>query len=159
MPGDSGDGQDQGVEETALAATRIRTLIVDDQESVRIVVRLLLQSEPDIEIVGEARNGAEALRMVSLHQPEIVVMDVDMPVLDGLSATKQVLMSHPDTKVIIFSANRTSDYVEKAMEIGACGYVTKPASRKDLVKMVREVHDGVAVPRFVRTNTAGFDPN
>ena len=103
---------------------------------------MLLEVAGDIEIVGEAKTGREAVRLARKLRPAVVVMDIAMPVLNGLEATRQVLKAVPATKVLILSAHGDDAYVEEVIALGASGYITKQSSAKDLSKAVREVQKG-----------------
>jgi CheY-like chemotaxis protein len=123
-------------------AKRIRVLIVDDHEAVRTVLRALLATESDFNVVAEAANGREAVELAGACHPDVIIMDLNMPVLDGVSATREALRVSPESKVIVFSANRESSSVQKSIAAGAVGYICKPASRKVLMAALRAVHDG-----------------
>lgn len=122
--------------------TRIAVLLADDHTLVREGLRALLLSETDIEIVGEARNGREAVRCCEEMRPDIVLMDVGMPRLNGLEAARQILAKGPRPRIILLSAHADDEYVAQALEIGASGYLVKHASYKDLARAIREVHAG-----------------
>ncbi len=83
---------------------RIRVLLVDDQELIRVGFRLVLDAEPDLEVVGEAADGEQALREVAAHEPDVVLMDVRMPRTDGIAATRRIVDAHPATRVLVLSA-------------------------------------------------------
>ena len=105
-----------------------RVLIADDQEMVRAGFRMLLDSQPDIEVVGEAGNGEEALAVARRQHPDVVLMDVRMPVLDGIAATRQ-LISDPsvDTRVLVLTTFDLDEYVYGALRAGASGFLLKDA--------------------------------
>ena len=124
---------------------RIRVVIADDHDSVRSVLRALLAAEGDVDVVAEATNGREAVEMVSASRPDVVIMDLNMPVLDGIAATRAALRASPDSKVLVFSANRDPASVQKAVEAGAAGYIFKPATRQILINAVRAVQQGQTV--------------
>ena len=121
---------------------RVTVLIAEDHTVVRQGLRLLIEGEGDIEVVGEAKTGREAIRMTGELRPEIVVMDVAMPLLNGIEATRQILKAFPSTKVLILSAHSDAEYVERAVKEGARGYVVKQASSEVVVKAIRELHQG-----------------
>ena len=104
---------------------RVAVLLVEDHVVVRQGLRVLLQADGDIDIVAEATTGREAIQMTGDLHPEIVVMDVAMPLLNGIQATRQILKSFPGTKVLILSAHSDPEYVEQALKEGASGYVVK----------------------------------
>jgi DNA-binding NarL/FixJ family response regulator len=109
---------------------------------VRQGLRALLTAEDSIVVVGEARNGRDAIGLVRKLRPEVVVMDIAMPLLNGVEATRQVRGLFPATKVLILSAHREDEYVEQAIEAGAAGYVVKENAADVLVKAIQEVHRG-----------------
>jgi CheY-like chemotaxis protein len=117
---------------------RIRVLIADDHDTVRKIVRTLLAIEGDFEVVAEAVNGREAVDLAKLYRPEVIVMDMTMPTLDGVSATREVLQILPETKVIIFSANQDPAASRASFAAGAAGFINKPTSRKVLVAALRD---------------------
>lgn len=130
---------------------RLRVLFADDHDSVRSILRALLLAEGDIEIVGEAINGPDAVDQVRATKPDLVIMDLNMPGLDGISATREVLRISPATRVLVFSANRDPASVLKAENAGASGYIFKPATRALLIGALRAVQRGrTAFPE--RTN-------
>lgn len=133
-----------GIPEDAAAAwsKRIRVMIVDDHEAVRAILRALLSAEPDFDVIAEARNGREAVELATASQPDLVIMDLNMPLLDGVSATRQLLRTSPGTKVVVFSANREPSSLRKSAEAGAVGYICKPAARKVLINALRDVLAG-----------------
>lgn len=121
---------------------RIRVLIVDDHTIVRSGVRLLLEGEPDIDVVGEALDGEEALALVQSLQPNVVLMDIAMPVLDGLEATRQIKSKWPEVNVLVLTMHRTDDYFFEMLISGASGYVLKSAETGELINAVRVVAGG-----------------
>jgi len=121
---------------------RITVLLVEDHAIVRQGLRLLVQADGDIEIVGEAKTGREAVQMTGELRPEIVVMDIAMPLLNGLEATRQILKTYPATKVLILSAHSDPEYVEQVVKAGASGYLVKQSSGDVLAQAIRELHNG-----------------
>ena len=124
---------------------RITVLLADDHVIVREGLCALLKMEKDIEIVGVADNGRQAVQMTGELSPEVVVMDIAMPLLNGIEATRQILLANPDTKIIILSAHSDDAYVSMVMEIGATGYLTKQTAARSLSDAIRKVHQGQAV--------------
>ena len=120
-------------------AVAIRLLIADDHALVRSGLRSMLQREPGIEIVGEARNGREAVELCRSLRPDLVLMDVRMPEMDGLEATRAIKREHPETGVLMVTMHENRDYMLEATKAGAAGYVLKDASRNELLSAVRRV--------------------
>jgi DNA-binding NarL/FixJ family response regulator len=120
----------------------IGILLAEDHAVVRQGLRRLIETEGDIEVVGEAETGREAVQMTGDLHPEIVVMDVAMPDLNGIEATRQILKAFPATKVLILSAHSDPEYVEHAVKEGAWGYVVKQASSEVVAKAIHELHKG-----------------
>ena len=123
----------------------IRVLIADDQEMVRAGFRLLLERVEDIEVVAEAADGKQAVTQVASSRPDVVLMDVQMPHLNGLAATKQILADSPATKVIVLTTFDLDDYVFEAMRIGASGFLLKSSPPERLIRAIRLVADGDAL--------------
>jgi DNA-binding NarL/FixJ family response regulator len=121
---------------------RIPVLLAEDHTIVRQGLRLLIEADGDIEIVGEAKTGREAVQMTGDLRPEIVVMDIAMPLLNGLEATRQILKAFPATKVLILSAHSDPEYVERVVKAGALGYLVKQSSSEVVAKAIRELQKG-----------------
>jgi DNA-binding NarL/FixJ family response regulator len=117
----------------------IRILLADDHGIVRQGTKLLLEKESDLEVVGEAEDGRTAVEMVEKLQPDIVVMDIAMPQLNGLDASAQITRRHPDIGVIILSMHDEEDYLVRALSAGVRGYLLKDTAQIDLVRAVRSV--------------------
>ncbi len=122
-------------------AVSIRLLIADDHALVRSGLRSMLQREPGIEIVGEAHNGREAVELCRSLRPDLVLMDVRMPEMDGLEATRAVKREHPEIGVLMVTMHENRDYMLEATKAGAAGYVLKDAPRNELLSAVRRVVD------------------
>lgn len=120
----------------------IRILIADDHAILRAGIRALLQFYTDFEVVGEAADGHEALLQVQVHQPDVVLMDIGMPGMDGLAATKEIATTHPKTRVLILTQHENREYVLPALKAGAVGYVLKRAPDDSLVQAIRIIHAG-----------------
>lgn len=121
---------------------RIPVFLVEDHMVVREGLRILLDAVDDIEVVGEADNGREAVDLVRKLCPSVVVMDIAMPNLNGIEAARQILKSSPAVKILMLSAHSDDVYIEKVFLLGAMGYVTKRNSAHVLVKAIHEVHNG-----------------
>ncbi len=124
------------------AKNRITVLLADDHAMVREGLHALLLNETDIEVVGEAENGREAVEMTVRLRPAVVVMDIAMPLLNGLEATRQILKSKPNTKVFILSAHGDDAYVTQAMAFGASGFLIKQTAAHVLPEAIRQVYRG-----------------
>lgn len=121
---------------------RITVLLAEDHTIVRQGLRLLIEAEGDIEIVGEAKTGREAVQMTGRYRPQIVVMDIAMPSLNGLEATRQILKAFPETKILILSAHSDPEYVDQVVKVGALGYLAKQSSGEIVAKAIRELNKG-----------------
>jgi DNA-binding NarL/FixJ family response regulator len=120
----------------------ITVLLADDHMIVREGLKKLLEAESDIEVVGEAANGRKAVELAQKLHPAVVVMDIAMPQLNGLEATRQILKAAPDVKVLILSAHSDDAYVESVTALGAVGYLIKQTSAHFLSEAIREVQKG-----------------
>ncbi len=123
----------------------IGVLLVDDQAMIRAGLRMVLESEPDITVVAEASNGAEAVGVGKRERPDVVLMDVRMPEMDGIEATRRLLDVAPDTKVIVVTTFDIDDYVYGALRAGASGFLLKDAPPDDLIAAIRIVAGGDAL--------------
>lgn len=130
----------------------IRILLVDDQPLLRMGFRLILEGEDDLEIVGEASDGAEAVRQVRLLAPDVVLMDVRMPVLDGIEATRALTASRARAKIIILTTFDLDEYAFAGLQAGASAFLLKDVAPAELISAVRVVASGDAVvaPRITR---------
>ncbi len=118
---------------------RTRILLGDDHALVRRGLRLILDSEPDLVVVAEAGDGAQAVELAKLHRPDIAILDIAMPRLTGLQATRELSRVTPDTRVLILTMYDNEQYVIEALQAGACGYVLKSVADRDLVEACRAV--------------------
>jgi DNA-binding NarL/FixJ family response regulator len=121
---------------------KITVLLAEDHTIVREGFRKMLEMEDDIEVAGEAQDGRQAVALVHKLRPAVVLMDIAMPLLNGLEATRQVLKAIPATKVLILSAHSDDAYVQSATESGAVGFLLKQTSAHDVCRAIREVHKG-----------------
>jgi DNA-binding NarL/FixJ family response regulator len=119
-----------------------RLAIVDDHELAREGLRDMLADAPDVEVVGEATNGREALLLCSRLQPDLLMMDVRMPEMDGLAATRELKQRHPQISVMMVTMHENPDYLLEALKAGAAGYVLKGTPRDEVVSAVRRVREG-----------------
>ncbi|MBI4336520.1 MAG: response regulator transcription factor [Chloroflexi bacterium] len=121
---------------------RNRVLVVDDHTLIRQGIVGLLQAQTDMEVVGEAGTGEEALREVGKTSPDVVLMDIGMPGMNGLDATRAIRARFPDVKVLVLTVHDREDYLFQALRAGAAGYVLKGADVHDLLSAIRSVHRG-----------------
>ena len=120
----------------------ITVLLADDHAVVREGLRALLDAESGIEVVGEAETGREAVRLTKKLLPAVVVMDIAMPLLNGLEATRQILKAVPETRILILSAHSDDEYVDEVIRLGAAGYLIKQTSANILSQAIREAQKG-----------------
>lgn len=120
----------------------ITVLVVDDHAIVREGIRKMLELENDLSVVGEAKDGHQAVAMANSLRPEVILMDIAMPGLNGLEATRQVIMALPETKVIILTAHHDDAYLTSAMASGAVGFLLKQTSAQNVCRAIREVRKG-----------------
>ena len=124
---------------------KIRILIADDHTVVREGTRQILEQEPDFEVVAEAADGEEAVRLAGTSHPDVILMDVAMPKVDGIAATKQIKALYPKTAVLVLSAYDDDQFVFSLLEAGAAGYLLKSIRGRELVDAIRAVHAGESV--------------
>ena len=142
----------------------IRVLLVDDQPLLLQGFAMILSVEEDVEVVGQVDDGAKVLDAVGALRPDVILMDVQMPVLDGIEATRQVVAAHPDVKVVILTTFDRDDYLFDALEAGASGFLLKNADPDDLVDAVRAAAHGHALlapevtMRVIHRMTSGDNP-
>jgi DNA-binding NarL/FixJ family response regulator len=120
----------------------IKVFLADDHAVVRDGLRVLLEAQSDISVVGDAANGREALRLVLQRHPDVVVMDIAMPELNGIEATQQIHDASPSTQVLILSMHSTTEHIFRALQAGARGYLLKDSAGTEVVDAVRVVHAG-----------------
>jgi DNA-binding NarL/FixJ family response regulator len=120
----------------------IAVLLVEDHIIVREGLRTLLEADADIRVVGEASNGRQAVELVGKLRPEVVIMDIAMPLLNGLEATRQIMDTVPGTRILILSAHSDDAYVEQVIALGAKGYLIKQTAGNIVRQAIREVHKG-----------------
>jgi DNA-binding NarL/FixJ family response regulator len=120
----------------------ITVLLADDHAVLRDGLRFLLEAQGDIQIVATASNGQEAVEQASLNCPDVILMDISMPVMNGIEATKKIIELCKETKVAILSMHHTAEYRQRALEAGAAGYLMKDSAGKELITAVRALHQG-----------------
>jgi DNA-binding NarL/FixJ family response regulator len=121
---------------------KIKILIVDDHPMVRFGIRQLLEQEKDIDILGEASNGKEALAFVKSNKPDVILMDIKMPEMSGIDATKKIFEQFEDVQILALSMFSDNTYILNILEAGATGYVLKNADKDELAEAIRTVHSG-----------------
>ena len=136
----------------------VRVLLADDQALVRAGFRMILEAQDDLEVVGEAADGEQAKALAAREQPDVVLMDIRMPRLDGIAATRAIVDSQPGTRVLVLTTFDLDDYVYDALLAGASGFLLKDVGRDDLVAAVRVVAAGDALlaPTVTRRLLADF---
>ncbi|AZZ41475.1 DNA-binding response regulator [Acidipropionibacterium jensenii] len=146
----------------------IRLLLADDQEMVRVGFRMVLDAQPDMEVVGEAADGVQAVAMASELEPDVVLMDIRMPRMDGLEATRQIIAGSSEARVLVLTTFDLDEYVHSALRAGASGFLLKDAGPAELLAGIRSVASGDAVvapsatrrllERFLPTDGGGPSP-
>ena len=131
---------------------QIRVLLVDDQELIRLGFRMVLEAEGDLVVVGEAADGQQAISQTAALRPDVVLMDIRMPGLDGIAATEAIVREHPQTRVLVLTTFDLDEYAFGAIRAGASGFLLKDAQRQELLSALRAVHRGDAAlsPRITR---------
>jgi DNA-binding NarL/FixJ family response regulator len=139
---------------------RVKVLIVDDHAIVREGLKAVLQIDPRLHVVGEASNGKQAIQMARALKPDVVLMDLIMPVMDGIEATRQIAAQCPMSKLLVLSSYPEKDLVERAVAAGATGYLLKHSASGEVLRAIHQVHKGAAffsaaVARMLSDFTAG----
>jgi DNA-binding NarL/FixJ family response regulator len=124
--------------------TAIRIVVADDHTILRRGLRLVLERESDLRVIGEASNGREAIEAAERDKPDVIVMDIGMPLLNGIEATRRISADHPKTAVVILSVHSDEAYILRALKAGARGYLLKDSAETDLIQAVRAVAAGKA---------------
>lgn len=122
--------------------TTIRILLADDHTIVREGIRSLLEDEEDMSVVGEADDGHTAIRITHQLKPDVILMDIAMPLLNGLEATRRIKEDYPEAKVLILTMHENEEYIRQVLASGAMGYILKDAAARDLLGAIRTVHKG-----------------
>ncbi len=120
----------------------IKLLLVDDQSIIRQGLTALLQLESDLEVIGDAENGQKALEQLQHLRPDVIIMDVRMPVMDGVAATEAILKQEPTARILMLTTFDDQDYVAEALRIGAMGYLLKDTPSEELAQAIRAIHKG-----------------
>jgi DNA-binding NarL/FixJ family response regulator len=120
----------------------IKVLLVDDHTVLRDGLRFLLEAAGDIQVMGTAANGQEAVEEATRNCPDVVMMDISMPVMNGIEATKRICEVCENTKVLILSMYHTNDYIQRALDAGAVGYLLKDSAGTELIEAIRDIHAG-----------------
>jgi two-component system response regulator NreC len=120
----------------------IRILLADDHTVMRAGLRLLLERQTDLAVIGEAEDGRQTVELVDAKEPNVVVMDISMPKLNGIEATRQIVSKHPKTSVVILSVHADESYVMRALKAGAKAYLLKDSAEADLIRAIRAVSEG-----------------
>jgi len=142
----------------------VRVLVADDQELLRAGYRMILDAQPDLEVVAEAGDGMAAVAAAQQHRPDVVLMDVRMPGLDGIEATRRIVAAQPEVRVLILTTFDLDEYVMSGLRAGASGFLLKDARKEDLLSAIRAVAAGDAViapsttRRLVETLLTGNGP-
>ena len=123
----------------------IRVLVVDDQALVRSGFRMILDAQPDIDVVGEAENGRQAIELAAVSSADVILMDIRMPELDGIEATARILAAQPETKILILTTFDLDEYVTRALRAGASGFLLKDVRPAQLVEAIRVIASGDAL--------------
>jgi two-component system response regulator NreC len=124
---------------------KIKILLVDDHTILRDGIRALIEDETDMLVIGEAEDGLAAVKMANQLQPDVVIMDIAMPLLNGLEATRQIRRNQPQTKVLVLTMHENEEYIRQVLSAGALGYVLKDAAARELLGAIRSVYRGEAV--------------
>jgi len=126
----------------AIPLKQIRVLLAEDNSRFRHALKILVETDGDIQVVDQAKNGMLAVQQAKNHKPDVVVMDIAMPMLNGLQATEKILKSSPEIRVLMLSAHPDPEYIQQAMDFGASGYLLKQSSTEFLASAIREVMSG-----------------
>src|SRR5690349_15387669 len=127
---------------TSEQAEKIRVLIVDDHTILRAGLRMLLNAHPDLEVVGEASDGNQAVISAQRMQPDVILMDIAMPECNGIEATRQIKRLMPDTRILVLTMHENEEYLFQVLRAGASGYILKEAADTELVSAIRVVFSG-----------------
>ena len=138
------NGETKTMGQHSIVMKKIRVLLADDHSIVRQGIRVMVEAEPDISVIGEAGDGRQAVQLTVKLKPDVAVLDLAMPLLNGLEATRQIIKQDPSAKVLMLSSYGDNEYVHQVTKAGATGYLLKQTVVDDLVKAIREVAKGNA---------------
>lgn len=124
---------------------KIRVLLADDHTILREGIRSLLEDEPDMEVVGEAEDGITVVKFAETLNPDVILMDLAMPLLNGLEATRQIRKNNPQAKILILTMHENEEYIRQVLAAGAMGYILKDAAARELLGAIRSVYKGEVV--------------
>jgi DNA-binding NarL/FixJ family response regulator len=124
--------------------TQIHVILADDHDILRQGLKLLLEAQPDIQVIGEARTGTEAIEQTKQHAPDVIILDISMPDMDGLKACQVIRQHYPETQVLILTMHESEEYFLQALRVGAVGYLVKKAAPSELCAAVRTTAQGGA---------------
>jgi DNA-binding NarL/FixJ family response regulator len=138
----------------------IKVLLVDDQNLIRQGLKALLELEPDLEIIGEAENGEQAVDLSTQLQPDVILMDIRMPIMDGVAATRAIQKSCPGIKILVLTTFDDDEYITAALKNGAMGYLLKDTPSEELAVAIRAVHKGYTQlgPGIIKKLVTQFSP-
>lgn len=140
---------------------KIRLIIADDHDLVREGIHSRLVTEANIDVIGEAKNGLEAVELCGLHEPDLVLLDISMPELNGLEAARIIRQDMPDIKILFLSVYDNEEYVQEALRIGANGFVLKDASKSEMLNAIRMASEGATYlgPKLSKSISASMGAN
>lgn len=121
---------------------RLKVLLADDHKLIRSGLKLLLQKHPDVQVVGESEDGEQTIQLFEQLQPDLLLLDLSMPTMDGIECLKEIKSRYPEAKVIVLTMHEDENYIKRAMQAGACAYVHKSAADTDLFKAIEAVQAG-----------------
>lgn len=124
---------------------KIRVLLADDHTILRDGIRSLIEDEPDMEVIGEAEDGITVVKLTERLKPDVILMDLAMPLLNGLEATRQIRKNQPGAKILILTMHENEEYIRQVLVAGAMGYILKDAAARELLGAIRSVHKGEVV--------------
>lgn len=138
----------------ALKQSKVSVLVVDDFEAFRVIVSSLLRNKPELKIIAEASDGLEAVRKAQLLRPDLILLDIGLPKLNGIAAARQTLDVAPESKILFLTQETSAEVVQEAISLGALGYVAKSKAATELLKAIEVVLQG---KRFISSGLAGSD--